>query len=125
MLQQTQVPRVTVKYAEFIAAFPDVRSLAAASLDEVLQVWRGLGYNRRALMLKRAAEEIVVRFGGAVPDDPSALRSLPGIGPYTAGAVLAFAFNRPEVIIETNIRTVFIHHFFPDRIRCATPTSCP
>ena len=115
MLQQTQVARVRGKYAEFLAAFPDPAALAAATLQEVLALWQGLGYNRRGMALKRAAEEIVARFGGVVPDSPEELRSLPGIGPYTAGAVAAFAFGRPETFIETNIRTVYLHLLFAGR----------
>lgn len=115
MLQQTQVERVREKYTSFLERFPDVATLARATTEDVLSAWQGLGYNRRALALKRAAGEIVDRFGGVVPDDEECLRSLPGIGPYTASAILAFAFNRPVVMIETNIRRVFIHCFFGDR----------
>jgi A/G-specific adenine glycosylase len=115
MLQQTQVERVKEKYTRFISRFPDMKSLARATVEEVLSEWQGLGYNRRALALKNTAGEIVERFGGVVPDDEKNLRSLPGIGPYTAAAILAFAFNRPVVLIETNIRRVYIHCFFGDR----------
>ena len=115
MLQQTQVPRVRTRYDEFLAAFPDVGVLAVAPLNEVLAAWQGLGYNRRGMALKRAAEVIVTQHGGCVPEEVCELRTLPGIGPYTAGAIAAFAFNRPEVFIETNIRTVFLHLFFHDR----------
>lgn len=115
MLQQTQVARVRSKYEEFLAAFPDTAALAGASLQEVLAVWQGLGYNRRGMALKRAAEEIVTRFGGVVPASPEELRTLPGVGPYTAGAIAAFAYDRPELFIETNIRTVFLHLLFADR----------
>ena len=115
MLQQTQVPRVIEKYREFLVRFPNVRTLAGASLGEVMAAWQGLGYNRRALLLKRMAEEVAARFGGEIPRDEASLRSLPGIGAYTASAVCAFAFNMPAILIETNIRSVFIHHFFPDR----------
>ncbi|MFC1550973.1 A/G-specific adenine glycosylase [Candidatus Latescibacterota bacterium] len=114
MLQQTQVPRVLPKYGRFLAAFPDIRSLAEADLRTVLAEWKGLGYNRRAKMLRDMAAEVVKRFGGEIPPDEAALRSLPGVGPYTAGAIRAFAFNLPSVIIETNIRSVFIHFFFKD-----------
>jgi A/G-specific adenine glycosylase len=115
MLQQTQVDRVKEKYSRFTARFPDIESLARATVEEVLSEWQGLGYNRRALALKNAAGDIVERFGGIIPDDEKGLRSLPGIGPYTAAAILAFAFNRPVVMIETNIRRVFIHCFFKDQ----------
>lgn len=115
MLQQTQVERVVTKYADFIGHFPDAATLAAADFAAVLTLWQGLGYNRRALALKRAAEEITSRFAGTFPATRRELVSLPGIGPYTAGAIMAFAFDLPEVFIETNIRTVFIHHFHQQR----------
>jgi A/G-specific adenine glycosylase len=88
--------------------------LAAAPLSAVLERWQGLGYNRRAVALKRAAEEVVERFGGVIPGDLAALRSLPGVGPTTAAAVMNYAFCRPAPFIETNVRAVFLHHFFPD-----------
>ena len=112
MLQQTQAERVVPKFSAFIKRFPTVTSLARAPLSEVLMLWQGLGYNRRALFLKRAAEEVVSKHSGKIPNTLESLDALPGIGPYTAGAILAFAFNKPTVFIETNIRTVFIHHFF-------------
>ncbi|HEY6007719.1 MAG TPA: A/G-specific adenine glycosylase, partial [Geobacteraceae bacterium] len=105
MLQQTQVDRVARKYAQFLARFPDISTLACAPLGEVLVAWQGLGYNRRAVALKRCAEAIVERHGGTLPDAVEALERLPGIGPYTARAVAAFAFGQPTVFIETNIRT--------------------
>ncbi len=112
MLQQTQVERVKIKYAEFLYAFPTVFELAAAPLSGVLQIWQGLGYNRRAMFLKRCSEEIVTCYGGEFPCSVAELQSLPGIGPYTARAVAAFAFGIAEPLIETNIRTVYIHFFF-------------
>jgi A/G-specific adenine glycosylase len=112
MLQQTQVERVKIKYAEFLSGFPTIPALASASLADVLRIWQGLGYNRRAIALKRCAEEIVYRYGGQVPRDTVELESLPGIGPYTARAVAAFAFGIAEPLIETNIRAAFIHFFF-------------
>lgn len=115
MLQQTQVERVKTKYAEFLSAFPTLAALASAPLEDVLRVWQGLGYNRRALALKRCAEEIISRYNGQFPRDTGELESLPGIGPYTARAVAAFAFGIAEPLIETNIRTVFIHFFFHGR----------
>lgn len=115
MLQQTQTLRVLPKYEAFLAAFPRPADLAAAPTAELLRLWSGLGYNRRALALKRTAEELVARHGGRLPDGEEALLSLPGIGPYTARAVLAFAFDRPVVLIETNVRTVFLHECFPGR----------
>lgn len=114
MLQQTQVARVTAKYREFIRAFPNMKTLARASLRDVLAVWQGLGYNRRAQSLKKLAEMVVTDFQGEVPSDVRSLMKLPGIGNATAHAVCAYAFNEPVVFIETNIRTVFIHHFFSD-----------
>jgi len=113
MLQQTQVPRVLQKYDPFLAAFPSLGSLAAAPFPEVLSLWQGLGYNRRALALHRTAQRVVADFRGRVPDSVEILRSLPGIGNATAGAISAFAFGKPVVFIETNIRRVFIHFFFP------------
>ncbi len=112
MLQQTQVARVVTKYEEFITAFPDIESLAEAPLHAVLTVWQGLGYNRRALSLKKMAEAIVSLHDGKIPTDVSRLTTLPGIGRATAHAICAFAFNQPVIFIETNIRTAFIHHFF-------------
>ena len=115
MLQQTQVERVAVKYPAFIAAFPDVAALARAPQCEVLAAWQGMGYNRRAIALKKCAEKIMDEYGGTVPRDPLVLATFPGIGPATASSICAFAFNRPVVFIETNIRRVFIHFFFPDK----------
>lgn len=115
MLQQTQVERVKTKYAEFLAAFPTLADLAAAPLSEVLLTWQGLGYNRRAIALKRCAEEIALRLEGVFPKTIAELETLPGIGPYTARAVATFAYGIVEPLIETNIRTVFIHFFFHGR----------
>ena len=115
MLQQTQVERVIEKYDQFIARFPDVASLAKATLKEVLEVWQGLGYNRRAISLMKLAGIIVSEYQGELPADAEELVKLPGIGRATAGCLLAFAFRIPSVFIETNIRRVFIHHFFQDR----------
>ncbi|MBI5003988.1 A/G-specific adenine glycosylase [Candidatus Kaiserbacteria bacterium] len=111
MLQQTQVPRVLEKYKEFLRAFPTVHALARAPLADVLRVWSGMGYNRRAKYLREAAKVIVGEYGGRVPKDAATLRTIPGIGPYTASAVLIFAFNTPDTMIETNIRAAFIYHF--------------
>lgn len=115
MLQQTQVDRVVPKFQAFLAQFPTPHVLAAASLGEVLTAWSGLGYNRRAKFLHQAAQKICTEFKGRVPDDFEALVSLPGIGPNTAGAILAYSSNRPVVFVETNIRTVYFHHFFAGR----------
>ncbi len=115
MLQQTQVERVLSKYAEFLGEFPTLAALAAAPLADVLRVWQGLGYNRRAIALKNCAVEIMIRCDGRFPATAAELESLPGIGHYTARAVALFAFGVVEPFIETNIRTVFIHTFFPGR----------
>jgi len=115
MLQQTQVPRVIVKYREFIRTFPGFKPLAEAPVPDVLAAWQGLGYNRRALALRNSAAVICDRYNGKLPTDPELLDQLPGIGPATAGSICAFAFNMPVVFIETNIRSVFIHNFFKDR----------
>jgi len=112
MLQQTQVPRVIEKYGQFLLAFPGIHSLARSSLRDILAVWQGLGYNRRAMALKQAAQQVVLDFQGRIPPNVDSLTSLPGIGNATACAICAFAFNQPTVFIETNIRTVFMHHFF-------------
>lgn len=114
MLQQTQVERVIPKFEAFIAAFPDTASLAKAPLSEVLQLWSGLGYNRRAKFLHEAAKKIESDFGGTFPETLKELVSLPGVGVNTAGALLAYSFNQPVVFIETNVRTVYFHHYFHD-----------
>jgi A/G-specific adenine glycosylase len=112
MLQQTRVSRVMEKYPLFIKTFPNVRALALASPRAALSAWQGLGYNRRALLLKKCAEIIVREYGGELPHSPAELAQLPGIGKATAGAIAAFAFDVPTPFIETNIRRVFIHFFF-------------
>lgn len=112
MLQQTQVERVAPLYAAFIKRFPTVRALSGAPLSEVLKKWQGLGYNRRAKMLHAAAKEIAVR---GMPRTVQEFERLPGVGPYTARAVAAFAYNQDVTPVETNIRTVILHHFFPKR----------
>jgi A/G-specific adenine glycosylase len=112
MLQQTQVARVIAKYERFIRAFPDIESVACAPLRDILTLWQGLGYNRRALALKRAAQVVVAHYGGRIPSSIESLEALPGIGGVTAHAICVFAFSQPTVFVETNIRTVFIHHFF-------------
>jgi A/G-specific adenine glycosylase len=115
MLQQTQVERVMDKYDLFIKTFPGFSSLAEAPLPDVLAVWQGLGYNRRAIALKRIAQAVTADFRGRLPSSKEELLRLPGIGKYTASAILAFSFDQPSVFIETNIRRVFIHFFFGDR----------
>jgi len=115
MLQQTQVPRVEPKYEAFVATFPDVGSLAEASLADVLATWQGLGYNRRAKSLQAAAAIIVAEHDSRVPRTLEGLIALPGIGHATAAQILAFAFDVPVPFIETNIRAVYLHHFFADQ----------
>ncbi len=117
MLQQTQAGRRTIdKFNAFIDRFPDFASLASAPLSDILSLWQGLGYNRRALALKKAAEIIVREHNGVLPTNVEKLDDLPGIGYATACSISAFAFNMPVTFIETNVRTVFIHHFFPGRL---------
>lgn len=115
MLQQTQTERVMQKYHQFITMFPDFPSLARAPLQKILEVWHGLGYNRRAVNLKRTAEIVVTQYHSVLPSSPDILQTYPGIGRATAGAICAFAFGKPVVFIETNIRTVFIHFFFQSK----------
>ena len=115
MLQQTQVDRVLNKYGIFIEKYPDFYRLAKAPLRAVLQVWQGLGYNRRALALKKTAQLVVKHFDGRLPENVDDLLHLPGVGKATASAVVAFAFNRPVTLLETNIRTVFLYFFFKRR----------
>ena len=115
MLQQTQVDRVIPKFELFMRTFPTISSLAAAPLADVLTVWSGLGYNRRAKFLHEAAKKVVLDFQGVVPGTYEELVTLPGIGPNTAGAILAYSFNVPIVFIETNVRTVYFHHYFEDQ----------
>lgn len=114
MLQQTQVDRVRPKYLQFLQQFPDVQTLAQAPLSDVLISWQGLGYNRRAKYLHLAAK-VVTENGGVFPTTEEELQKLPGVGPYTAGAIAAFSYNTPVILIETNIRTVFLHHFFAEK----------
>jgi len=111
MLQQTRVEAVVGYYERFLARFPDVAALAAASEAEVLSAWSGLGYYRRASALREAARAIVERHGGVFPEDREALLNLPGIGPYTAGAVLSIAFDRPEPLVDGNVARVFCRLF--------------
>jgi len=115
MLQQTQVGRVLTKYEQFISTFPDFDSINKAPLQEILKVWQGLGYNRRAIALQKICRLVVAEYGGVLPNSVETLQRFPGIGPATAGAICAFAFNQPTVFIETNIRRVFIHFFFPNK----------
>ncbi len=117
MLQQTQTARVEKKFPEFLHAFSDFHTLARAPLARVLTVWQGMGYNRRAVALKKTAEIVMKKYHGRLPRTVAELDALPGIGMHTAGSIRAFAFNLPAVFIETNIRTVFIHEFFSDTLR--------
>jgi A/G-specific adenine glycosylase len=112
MLQQTQVPRVSAIYPQWIDRFPVPSALARRPVSDILAAWSGLGYNRRALSLHKTAKILAEEYGDTVPPSEEALLRLPGIGVYTARAVLAFAFNLPSVFLETNIRTVFIRHFY-------------
>ncbi len=119
MLQQTQVSRVVPYFERWVEQFPTLEALADAPLEAVLRAWQGLGYNRRAVALKRAAEEVTEqarKSGPAAPQLPretAALIALPGIGPATAAGVRAFAFGEPGAYLETNVRAVFLHEFFP------------
>jgi A/G-specific adenine glycosylase len=115
MLQQTQTSRVTNKYTEFIAEFTDFHSLSNASLAKILEKWQGLGYNRRALALKKTADLVVTKYHGFLPESEDELKQLPGIGKYTVAAVMAFAYNKPALVIDTNVRTVYIHFFFQEQ----------
>lgn len=115
MLQQTQVNRVLPKFQAFTQHFPTIEVLAAAPLSEVLRAWSGLGYNRRAKYLHQTAQVIVDQYNGRLPSNGEQLITLPGIGKNTAGALLAYAYNQPVIFIETNIRTVYFHHFLNDK----------
>ena len=112
MLQQTQVARVVPKYQAFLKRFPTTKQLAAAPLADVLRYWQGLGYNRRAKYLHQSAGVVSSQYRGRWPKTRVELEELPGVGPYTAAAVAAFAYNQPEICLETNIRTALIHHYF-------------
>lgn len=112
MLQQTQVDRVIPKFNEFIERFPSESVLAKSSLADVLTMWNGLGYNRRAKFLHESAKRITHDFHGSFPSTKESLLTLPGVGEGTSGAILNYAFNKPTVFIETNVRTVYFHHFF-------------
>ena len=111
MLQQTQVPRVIEKFYEFTALFPTIEDLAAASKADVIQAWSGLGYNRRALLLHKFAQEVVERYQGKIPRTPAELITLSGIGPYSACSIASFAFNLPEPAIDVNVRRIYMRFF--------------
>ena len=112
MLQQTQTKRVEPKYSEWMQRFPDAASVARADLAAVYQAWRGLGYNSRALRLRESARICAERYSGAPPRDERLLLELPGVGRYTARAVMAFAYRVPSAFLETNIRAALLFHFF-------------
>lgn len=112
MLQQTQVLRVIPKYAEFIEAYPTLNSLARASTADMLRLWKGIGYNRRALYLKKTAEMVVGEYNGKFPKEEQLLVELPGLGTYTARAILVFAYKQNIAAVDTNIRKTITHFFF-------------
>jgi A/G-specific adenine glycosylase len=107
MLQQTRVETVKPYYERWLARFPTLEALAEAPLDEVLKAWEGLGYYSRARNFHQAAREVRAAYAGRVPDDPAAFRALPGVGRYTAGAVMSIAFGRAEPLVDGNVRRVF------------------
>lgn len=115
MLQQTQVARVEKYWQRFMSLFPSIDALASAETSLVLEMWQGLGYNRRALALKRTAEICSGTYEGSLPESLDELLALPGIGKATAGGIMAFAYQKPAMYLETNVRTVFIHELFPGR----------
>jgi A/G-specific adenine glycosylase len=112
MLQQTQTQRVVEKYTQFIAHFSSFEALAKAPTAKVIGAWVGLGYNRRALALQGIAQKVVTECGDILSDNPDVLITYKGLGPATAASIVTFAFNKPTVFIETNVRTVFLHAFF-------------
>lgn len=115
MLQQTQVSRIITKYEPFITELPNFQTLADASLPVLLELWQGIGYNRRAIYLQRLAQRVVEEYNGQLPDNPIILDTFPGIGEATAASICVYAFNKPIPFIETNVRRIYIHHFFHDR----------
>ncbi len=117
MLQQTQVDRVIPKYQAFLKVFPTVEKLARARRSGVIRLWAGLGYNRRAVYLHSAAKKVISDFGGVVPTTINQLRTLPGVGEYTAGAVAAFAGGSAEAFLDTNIKRVVGRLFFNTKSR--------
>lgn len=114
MLQQTQTQRVVEKFQLFTHEFKTFEELANAPVRAVLAEWVGLGYNRRGLALHGIAQRVINEFNGQLPDDPVVLQTFKGLGPATAASIVAFAFNKPTVFIETNIRAVYLHTFFHD-----------
>lgn len=113
MLQQTQVSRVIQKYNDFIKKFPDFSTLASSSTKDLLSIWQGLGYWRRAKYLQELAKQVITKYNGKLPKNIEVLETFPGIGPYTSRAIACFAFGNNEPFIDTNIRRVYIHFFFP------------
>ena len=116
MLQQTQVDRRIPKYREFLRTFPTLSALGRATPAAVITAWKGLGYNRRALFVRRTAQEIIETHGGRFPRDLDALIALPGVGDYTARAILSFAFDRPVAVLDTNHRKFYQRTFFGRRV---------
>jgi len=117
MLQQTQVSRVVEKYKAFLQAFPNTKQLAEARTADVITAWKGLGYNRRALFLQRTALAVREQYGGRFPQTREALKTLPGVGEYTARAILSFAFGQSTPVLDTNHRKFYQKTFFADDIR--------
>lgn len=125
MLQQTQVARVLKKWPAFLAKFPTIDALSAADTSDVLNEWQGMGYNRRALALKRLADICSANFAGALPQSYDGLLALPGVGPATAAGVCAFAYGQASVYIETNVRAVYLHHLYPEAPSVSDKTLAP
>ena len=125
MLQQTQVVRVLGRWDDWLSRFPTVQALASVPQADVLQAWQGMGYNRRALALHRCAQAVAFELGGAWPHGARELQALPGIGPSTAAGIRAFAFDEHGVYLETNVRAVFIHEFFPGADKVADKELVP
>jgi A/G-specific adenine glycosylase len=118
MLQQTQVERVLPKYRQFLGRYPTMHALAAARVEDVRRLWYPLGYNIRPVRLHAIARETIARYGGRLPDSADLLRRLPGVGRYTAGAMLAFAYGRDVAVLDTNVRRVLARVFLgPRRLR--------
>ena len=124
MLQQTQTSRVDGRWQRWLERFPTAAALAAADPADVLEEWQGLGYNRRALALHRAAQAVAA-LGGELPAETAALEALPGVGPATAAGIRAFAFDLPSVYLETNVRTVLLHELFPGEERVSDRALVP
>lgn len=116
MLQQTQVSRVIPAFQAWIARFPDITSVAQATRADCIMQWSGLGYNRRAKYLHDSCSILTANYGGIIPRSTEQLTALPGIGSNTAGAIVAYSYNMPTTYIETNIRTVYLYHYFSDEL---------